>query len=91
MVVSLLFLDLRLAARTLKEKRQLVKSLLSRLRQRHNLAVFEAGYQDAPGRALLAAAWLGSDRDGAQRVLESAINLAEQAGAEVVDQSLEYL
>lgn len=89
MVVALITLELRLQARTLKEKRMLVKSLLSRLRQRHNLSVHEAGHQDFPGRSRLAAAWVGPDPDSAQRVLESVLNLAEQAGAQVLSQELE--
>lgn len=83
-------MDLRLEAHTLKEKRQLVKSVLSRMRQRHNLSVHEADFQGVCTRARLAACWVGPDPDSAQKVLESVIQLAELAGGEVIDQHIEY-
>lgn len=88
MVVALITLDLRLEAHTLKEKRMLVKSLLSRM-GRHNLSVYEAAYHDVANRARLAAAWVGPDPDGARRLLERVATLAELAGAELVAQDIE--
>ena len=89
-VVALMTLDLRLEAHSLKEKRMLVKSVLSRMHQRHNLSVYEADSHDMHNRSFLAAAWVGPDPDSARRVLESIISLAEQAGAEVVAQGMEF-
>lgn len=91
MIVALITLDLRFQAHSLKEKRTVVKSVLSRMAQRHNLSVYEADYHDFHNRALLAAAWVGPDPDSAQRVLASAIRLAEQAGAEAIASNLEIL
>lgn len=88
MVVALITLDLRLEAHTLKEKRMLVKSLLSRMGH-HNLSVYEAACQDAANRARLAAAWVGPDPDAARRLLERVATMAEMAGAEVVTQEIE--
>ena len=89
-VVALMTLDLRLEAHSLKEKRMVVKSVLRRMHQRYNLSVYEAACQDVHNHASLAAAWVGPDTDGARRVLEKAIGLAEQAGAEVVGQGIEF-
>jgi hypothetical protein len=83
-------LDLRLEAHSLKEKRMVVKSVLSRMHQHYNLSVYEADFQDVHNRACLAAAWIGPDPDCAQRVLEKLIFLAERAGAEVTSQSLDF-
>lgn len=83
-------LDLRLEAHSLKEKRMVVKSVLSRMHQRYNLSVFEADCQDVHNRACLAAAWIGPDPDGARRVLEKFIFRAEGAGAEVTSQTLDF-
>ena len=84
-VVALMTLELRLEAHSLKEKRMVVKSVLSRMHQRYNLSVYEAACQDVHNHASLAAAWLALTRwcpAGAGK----AIGLAEQAGAEVVGQ-----
>lgn len=91
MIIALLLLDLRMEAHSLKEKRSLVKSVLNKLSRRHNLSVFEASYQDIHNRTLLAAVWVGADRDCPGRILENAIGLAESAGAELVSSSLEFL
>lgn len=90
MVVALMTLDLRLEAHSLKEKRMVVRSVLSRMHQRHNLSVYEASCHDVHNRACLTAAWVGPDPDSARRVLESVISLAEQAGAELLAQGLEF-
>jgi len=90
MVLALLTLEMRLQAHSLKQKRVVVKSVLNRLAQRHNLSVYEAKYHDIHNRALLNAAWVGPDRDGAQRILESALTMIELAGAEVMEADVEY-
>lgn len=91
MVVALITVDLRMTAHSLKEKRMLVKSVLSRMRQRHNLSVYEADYHDIHNAARLAAAWVGPDPDSAQRVLESVLGIIELAGAELVSSELEIM
>jgi len=78
-------------AHSLKQKRMVVKSTLSRMGQRHNLSVFEADLHDVHNRAQLAAAWVGPDPDSAHRVLESVIRIAELAGAEVINSNLDIL
>ena len=91
MVVALLTIELRLEAHSLKEKRMLVKSVLSRMSQRYNLSVYEAGWQDVHNRARLAAAWVGPNPDGASRIFDSVMGLVEKTGAELVAEELEIL
>ncbi len=90
-VVALMIMDLRLHAHSLKEKRSIVKSVLSRMHRYHNLSVYEAGHHDVHTRTRLAASWVGPDPDSAARVLESIIAIAEGAGAELVDTDLQIL
>jgi uncharacterized protein len=54
MHVVLLQMRLRLLSRTLKEKRSIVKSVLSRARNRFNVSCSEVGLHDQPGDAELA-------------------------------------
>lgn len=91
MVVALFIVDLRLQAHSLKEKRRVIQSVLSRIRSNHNLSVYEADYHDVHGRARLAAAWVGPDPDAPSRILESMLGIAEGAGAEVVGTDLQIL
>ncbi|NLO87113.1 MAG: DUF503 domain-containing protein [Firmicutes bacterium] len=90
MVLALMTLELRFQAHSLKDKRKVVKSLLSRMARRYNLSVHEADYHDVCNRACLAAAWVGANSEGARRVLEGVIALAEQAGAELIRPEIEF-
>lgn len=91
MVIAQFTIELRLVAHSLKEKRMVVKSVLARMGQRHNLSVYESDYHDVHNRAAIAAAWVGPDPDTAHRLLDKIITIAELAGAEVVDNSIEIL
>ena len=70
MQVMLLTMRLRLLSRTLKEKRAIVKSVLSRARNSFNVACAESRLQDQPGDAELSFVTLaGNGKDG-RRVLQ---------------------
>jgi uncharacterized protein YlxP (DUF503 family) len=70
--VGVLTLELRLEnAHSLKDKRQVVRSLKERLRGKFNVAVAEIGYQDLWQRAALAAVTVSSGREHAEKVLRS--------------------
>lgn len=63
MILKLLTLELHFpGCSSLKEKRFVLSSLKSRLRQRYNVSVAEVGYQDKWQRCRLAVAMVGSDR-----------------------------
>ncbi len=64
-------------ARSLKEKRKVVKSLKERLRSRFNLSVAETGYQDSWQRAEITAAIVATDTPYADKVLNKADALVE--------------
>ena len=72
-IIGVVTLELYLPeARTLKEKRSVVKGLTERLRERHNLSVAETEQLDAPSRATIAAACVGNELSYVQRVLSYA-------------------
>ncbi len=75
MVVKLLTLDILCpGCSSLKEKRFVLKSLKTRIRQKFNVSVAEVGYHDAWQRTQLAVVMVASDRrtvdSMAQRVLQ---------------------
>lgn len=70
MFIFCLELHLDLPARSLKEKRGIVKSILGRCRNRFNTACAEVDLQDAPGVAVLAFVTVGPDKTIARQVLE---------------------
>ncbi len=79
MVVGLLVWDLHLpGCASLKEKRQVVKSLKDRLHNRFNVSVAETGHLDTLQRAELAACLVSGDRRHAQSVLSSVDRMVEE-------------
>ena len=91
--VGVLTLELRLQnAHSLKEKRQVVKSLKDRLRHKYNVAVAEIDYQDLWQRAAVAAVTVSPDHEYAEKVLRSVENeAAELLGSELASSSVEWL
>lgn len=70
--IGVLTLELRLeSSHSLKEKRHVVESLKSRLRNKFNVAVAEIEYQDLWQRAAVAAVTVSSDYTHAEKVLQS--------------------
>lgn len=70
MFIFCLELHLDLPARSLKEKRGIVKSILARSRNRFNTACAEVDLQDVPGMAVLAFITVSPDKVIARQVLE---------------------
>jgi len=92
-IVGLITWELHLAAcHSLKEKRQIVKSLKDRLHQRFNVSAAETDHHDLWQRAELSAVVVTTDRQHAEQVLREADRLVEgAAGARIMDSSLSYL
>ena len=93
MIVGLITWDLHLVAcHSLKEKRQIVKSLKDRLHQRFNVSAAETDHQDLWQRAEVSACVVSTDRRHAEQVLREADRLVDgAAGARIVDSSTSYL
>lgn len=93
MVVGLLSLELHLpGARSLKDKRQVLRGLQTRIRNRHNVSVAEVDYHDLWQRAQLAVVAVNTDRVHLESTLQSVAGEAANArGAELIDQQMEIL
>ena len=91
--IGAITLELRLEhSRSLKDKRQIVKSLKDRLRKRHNVSVAEIDYQDLWQRALIAAVTVGSSRMVAEQTLQSVEDDASSIlGPYLADATIEWL
>ena len=93
MVVGLLTLELHFpGARSLKDKRQALRSLETRLRNRFNVAVAEVEHQDLWQRARLAVVSVNTDHAHLESTLQGAAGAAEGAREiQVADVQLEIL
>lgn len=92
MVVGVIGWEIQLfGARSLKEKRRVVKSLKERLRNRFNVSVAETGHQDTWQRAEITACIVTTDRRRADSVLDRMDRLVESSGAgRIIDSQRTY-
>jgi uncharacterized protein YlxP (DUF503 family) len=65
-------------ARTLKEKRQDIRSLVDRLRHRLSVLVVESDHQDLHQRAVLAMSALATDAEAARGTVTRALDVVHQ-------------
>jgi len=91
--VGVVTFELRIEhSHSLKEKRQVIKSLKDRLRSRFNVAVAEIDYQDLWQRAVVAAVTVSSDRKTAEEALQRVEQDASEAlGASLVSAHFEWM
>jgi uncharacterized protein YlxP (DUF503 family) len=90
-IVGTLILELHVCdALTLKDKRQVVKSLLGRVGGRFNVSVAEVDGLDSPRRATIACAAVANSREHVDRVLNAVLAFCESdPRAEVTSAQLE--
>lgn len=77
---------------SLKEKRQILKSLLTRLPQQLNVAVAEVGHQDAWNSAIICVVTVGTDRGRLHSTLERAVAFIERQrpDAPIADYAIQF-
>jgi len=81
MIIGACYIELYLhEAQSLKGKRQILRSLKDRLREKFNLAVAEVGSQDLWQRADLGVACVGSDQRYLNGQLDLVINFIRSFG-----------
>jgi len=96
MPIALLTLEIRIeGAHSLKDKRQVVRSVKERLRANFNVAVAELDANDLWQRATLGGGSVSGSRDYLEGLMQNverdAGRFANGTGAEVTDSFLEYL
>ncbi|MBV9340502.1 MAG: DUF503 domain-containing protein [Acidobacteria bacterium] len=95
-MIAHLTVELRIEhAQSLKDKRQVVRSLKDRLRAHFNVATAEMDSSNLWNRATIGIVSVSDSRDyleGLMKTVErAAMRIANNAGAEVVDSFLEFL
>lgn len=79
-------------ANTLKDKRQVVKSLLDRVRARFNVSAAEVDRLDSPRFATIALVAVANQKSFLHQVLEKVVDLVEsEPRAVVIDYQIEML
>ncbi|HLJ29193.1 MAG TPA: DUF503 domain-containing protein [Candidatus Angelobacter sp.] len=96
MPIAYLTLELRIeGAHSLKDKRQVLRSMKDRLRNSFNISIAEIDATDLWQRATLGVVSISDSRDyleGLMRNVErEAVRLANNAGAEVVDSFVDFV
>jgi len=95
-MIAYLTVDLRIEhAQSLKDKRQVVRSLKDRLRAHFNVATAELDSTGLWNRATIGVVSISDSRDYLDGLMKNverqALRLANNAGAEVTDTFLEFL
>ncbi len=91
--IGVLTMELRIEhARSLKDKRHVVKSVKERLRHKHNISIAEIDYQDIWNSALIAAVTVSSSRMLAGQILEAVErHAASELGGMLISADIEWL
>lgn len=95
-MIAFLTLELRIeAAQSLKDKRQVVRSLKDRLRSSFNVAVAELDASSLWNQATIGIVCVSDSRDYLDGLMKNverqALRIANNAGAEVSDSFVEFL
>jgi hypothetical protein len=93
MVIGIGIITFRLHdCRSLKGKRKVIKSIISRLRNNFNASVAEIGSNDVHQRAEIGFALVGNDQAIINSKIDKMVNLAEDLGlAEIIDTEMEII
>jgi len=93
MPVGLLTLEIYIPdARSLKDKRQVLRSLKDRLRRQFNIAIAELDHQETWQRALVGVVTISSDTRHLEDALEKVMNESERLlGRDLVGSAIEVL
>ena len=92
MIVGVCTIELRLPeTRSLKGKRQILKSITTRVKNNFNVAIAEVDYQDKWQRTLLGVAVVSTAQDHANGILSKVVNFVESMYlAEMLDYHIEF-
>jgi uncharacterized protein YlxP (DUF503 family) len=93
MIVGTGLITLRLHdCRSLKGKRKVVKSMISRLRNNFNMSVAEVGSNDIYQKAEIGFSLVGNDSSLINSKIDKIFNMAEELGlAEIIETEMEII
>ncbi|HWT87773.1 MAG: DUF503 domain-containing protein [Acidobacteria bacterium] len=93
MPVGLLTLELHIAdAQSLKDKRQVLRSLKDKLRFKFNVAVAELDHQDVWQRSVVGVVTLSTEEKHVREVLQKALDEADEIlGSMLINQAIEIV
>jgi len=93
MVVGIGIITFRLhECRSLKGKRKVIKSIISRIRNNFNASVAEVGSNDIYQRAEIGFSLVGNDKAVINSKIDKIVNLADDLGlAEIIDTEMEII
>lgn len=93
MIVGICTIELRIReSHSLKAKRQVVKSIVTRVKNNFNVAIAEVDYQDKWQRAVLGVAVVSTAHDHANGILSKVVNFIESMYmADLLDYHIEIL
>ena len=78
--------------RSLKSKRKIVKSIISRLRNNFNVSVAEVGSNDIHQRAEIGFVLVGNNKAVINSKIDKIFNMADELGlAEIIDSKMEII
>jgi hypothetical protein len=73
-------------SKSLKDKRRVLKSLMSRLRERYNISISETDYNEKWNRSLISFAHVSNSRILGEQTIDKVITFVENDGrVEIVD------
>ncbi len=84
MVIGLLTIELDIPANSLKEKRQVLRSVQARLRNKFNVSVAEVDKQNEWGRGVVAVVCVSSDRTYVHGLLTKVVDMVETSRLDCV-------
>lgn len=92
MPVGMMILEIQFPyARSLKDKRAMLRKLRDRLRSRFNVAVAELDHQDVWQRATLGIVSISSSHRNLERILQQVLSESEKTlGGDLQNQSVEF-
>jgi len=93
MVVGKCFVDIRLyGMRSLKDKRKVIQSLVSRLQQKFRVSCAEVGENDTWGRAFIGMAFVSNRVQHVERLLKNAVLWIEgNVDGEILDYEIDII
>jgi uncharacterized protein YlxP (DUF503 family) len=93
MPIGLLTLELHIAhAQSLKDKRQVLRSLKDKLRQKFNVAVAEMDHHEVWQRSIVGIVTLANEEKYVREVLQKALDEADEIlGSLLVNQAIEIV